>query len=85
MDNLDHAQEAIRKGERARILVEILASEIGCDLEYNSIWKKLTEVDKEYNDAITSLAYIMQRNSELKKTQPHEEKTGDTYTNGDYK
>lgn len=94
MDNLDLAQEAIKKGERAKVLFELLLSEIGCiENVGKEFWNKLKETQDEYNEAIKMLASIVQYNG-VKKTHQkslHEEmiqeseKTGDTYTNGDYK
>lgn len=61
------AQEAVKKGERTRILLEILLSEIGMDFENtgDEVFAKLQQVHEEYQEAIKNLAVLM-KNTHLK-------------------
>lgn len=58
---LDFLQEAIKKGERSRILMDMLMDEIGMsyDSTFVEVWKKLREVQDEYEEAIRNLSMMM--------------------------
>lgn len=57
---LEAAQEAVRIGERSRIIFEILLSELGLEWENNAqIWHKLREVQNDYEEAIKMLGLLI--------------------------
>lgn len=56
---LSQAQEAIKQGERTRILFEILMSELGLDLEESTVqdvFNKLKETQEAYENAVKTFA-----------------------------
>jgi len=59
---IERLHDAISKGERSRVLFELLMAEIG--LTYantgKEVFDKLKTVQEEYNEAIQSMAIIMQ-------------------------
>lgn len=53
------AEEAIKKGERSRILMEMLLSNMGYTMEDEiDLFKELKKTQDEYNEAIKMLAMI---------------------------
>lgn len=62
-ETLEEAQRAIRTGERARILFEMLLSEIGLEFEntHSEVWIKLREVQEDYESAIKHLSTIIKQ------------------------
>lgn len=69
---MDLAQDAIRKGERARILFELLLSEIGMGFQNSApeIWNELKSVQERYNEAVQTIGEFMKnsRPMEYKET-----------------
>lgn len=59
---MDLANDAIKKGEKTRILFEILLSELGCTLDNSleEIYNKLKITQDEYNEAIKMMSIIVQ-------------------------
>lgn len=66
---MDLANDAIKKGEKTRILFEILLSELGCTLDntLEEIYNKLKKTQDEYNEAIKMMSLIVQ---EARKKTP---------------
>lgn len=53
------AEEAIKKGERSRILMELLLSNIGYTMEDEiDLFKELKKTQDEYNEAVKLLSMI---------------------------
>lgn len=53
------AEQAIKKGERARVLMETLLSTLGYTLEDEiDLFKELKKTQDEYNEAIKMMALI---------------------------
>jgi len=71
-DILEKAQEAIRLGERTRILFEIIMSELGMNYEntQKEVWIKLAEVQRDYEEAVNTVRSIVHENG--KKTHQKE-------------
>lgn len=69
MEIIDETHEIIKKGERARLLFEMLLTEIGADFENtrNEIWDKLKKTQDDYNEALTGITEIIRMNN-TKKT-----------------
>lgn len=66
-DNIEEANESIKKGERSRILFELLLSEIGGSYEdtRSEVWEKLKRVQEEYEEAIKLLTTVIQEKARL--------------------
>lgn len=78
---LEQAQRAVQKGERSRILFEILLSEIGCSFENSTeeIWNELTRIQDEYNEAIKILSTVIKERSKEAYIQQHTPKKESFY------
>lgn len=69
MDNtaIDQMKEAIRLGERTRIIFDILLSELGMTFENsdsNKIFTRLKEIQTSYEEAIINAALIIKTRHE---------------------
>lgn len=64
-DQISLAQEAIKKGERTRVLFEILLSELGMSFEntHREVWDKLKETQQEYEESIELMSTIIRENA----------------------
>jgi len=69
-ETLEAAQDAIRIGERSRILFEMLLSEIGMDFEntHSEVWIKLRSVQEDYEEAIRSITEIIKHTKMVEKS-----------------
>lgn len=75
------AQEAIKRGEKTRILFEILLDQLECDVDSSleDIFTKLKQHQEEYNEAVKMLSIVVQEHRKhkmngksLKQTQEEE-------------
>lgn len=74
--DIELAYDAVRKGERTRILFEILLSELGLEDTANrkDIWDELKQVQEDYEQAIVLLSTVIKEThnsklNEIKQTQ----------------
>lgn len=57
---MELAEQAIKKGERCKMLMELVLETIGLTIEDEfDIWKELKKVNDEYNEALTLLQTVI--------------------------
>lgn len=64
---LELAQDAINKGEKVKVIFQILLSELGLELEKctdKDIWERLKQTQNDYEEACKMLAHIVHANGQ---------------------
>lgn len=71
------AEQAIKTGERCRVLMDMILEQIGMTYENepHDIWKKLVEVEGEHMNAVRTLAEVIRQKREGAKKQAEQKDT----------